>query len=98
MFEQPTMSVIRVRRATRHETWLKGYLHVGRRRFRVIVRNLSAHGAKVQGATLPHPGEIVELTMGKIKVSATVVWERDWSRGLHFHEPVSARGIIEAVC
>ena len=98
MLEQPATSVISERRSLRHETWLMGYLHVGRRRFRVIVRNLSAHGAKVQGATLPKPGEIVELAVGKFKVSATVIWERDWNRGINFHEPVSARGIIENEC
>jgi hypothetical protein len=95
MTEQVIISVVSARRASRHETWLKGYLHIGRRRFRVTVRNLSAHGAKVQGSMLPQPGEVVELAVGEFKVSATVVWEREWNRGVHFHEPVSARGIIE---
>jgi hypothetical protein len=95
MHEQSTISVVNRRRALRHETWLKGYLLVGRRRFRVAVRNLSSQGAKVQGATLPRPGEIVQLAVDRFTVSATVIWERDWNRGLHFHEPVSLRGIIE---
>jgi hypothetical protein len=95
MLDGPIIAAISARQDWRHETWLKGHLHIGRRRFRIVVRNLSVQGAKVQGATLPRPGEIVELVIEKFQVSGTVIWERDWNRGIQFHERVSTVDIIE---
>jgi hypothetical protein len=48
----------------------------------VRIRNLSEHGAMIDGAALPEPGSTLMLTRLELSVQATAVWVRDSRCGL----------------
>ena len=48
----------------------------------VRIRNLSEHGAMIDGAALPEPGSTLMLTRLELSVQATAVWTRDGRCGL----------------
>lgn len=54
----------------------------------VRVRNMSPHGALIEGAVLPAAGHRVELVRGHLRVSATAQWTAGNQCGLVFVESV----------
>jgi PilZ domain len=59
------------------------------REFRsAIVVDVSATGARLQGANLPKSTEELFLTVDGVVVFGTVAWERDDERGVAFNAPL----------
>lgn len=49
----------------------------------VRIRNMSVHGAMIEGGALPDPGSTVVLSRVEMSVGATVIWKRDMRCGIH---------------
>lgn len=72
------------RRAERVHLFLVATLYFGRMSNPVRVRNLSATGALVEGASLPQFGETVILRRGALEAHGTVIWSGSGKAGLKF--------------
>lgn len=55
----------------------------------VKVRDLSSHGALVEGPILADPGTKVRLSRGQLSIIGRVVWRKDARAGLHFDASLS---------
>ena len=55
----------------------------------VRIRNMSRHGALIEGAVLPPPGSEAKLSRGSLEVAAQVMWQADRRAGLRFASCVS---------
>lgn len=54
----------------------------------VRVRDLSACGARIDGARLPAEGAVARLIRGELSVSGTIVWRDSTACGIRFDEPI----------
>lgn len=54
----------------------------------VRLRDLSASGARIEGATLPTVGAAAHITRGALNASGTIVWRERKGCGLHFDTPL----------
>lgn len=52
---------------------------------RIKVRNLSASGAMIEGASLPREGARIDLRRGAVSLPGRVVWSTGGRAGLEFH-------------
>lgn len=80
------------RRAERVHLFLVATLYFGRASLPVRVRNLSASGALVEGASLPDAGTAVVLRRGALEVTGTAVWSQAGKAGLTFSGLVDVSG------
>jgi PilZ domain len=60
----------------------------------VRVRNLSVHGALLEGDDLPVEGTKVQLGRGRLSAAGTIAWQRGNQRGVRFDEPVEVGGWV----
>lgn len=58
----------------------------------VKIRNMSSHGALVEGPVLPALGEPLHLSRGKLSVKGQIVWCRAGKAGVRFNAPVEVGG------
>ncbi|WP_114228627.1 MULTISPECIES: PilZ domain-containing protein [Sphingomonas] len=58
----------------------------------VRIRNLSAHGAMIEGATLPPPGQLVALSRGQLRVTGRAAWTHAGRSGLQLDQPIDVKG------
>ena len=72
----------------RTQLFLSAMIHFDRVSAAVRLRDLSASGARIEGATLPIVGTAACITRGALNASGMIVW-RDRKRcGLHFDTPL----------
>ena len=55
----------------------------------VRIRNMSPHGALVEGATLPANGTPMRLSRGSLTVECEIMWADEGRAGLHFSAPTA---------
>lgn len=63
----------------------------------VIIRDVSATGARVEGRDLPGAGRTVRLTRGTFAAYGRLVWINGSSGGLEWDEPFDEDELIEAL-
>jgi hypothetical protein len=54
----------------------------------VRIRNISPHGALIQGSSLPSPGSKIRLTRGRLAVAGDLAWEGSGHAGLNFDSEI----------
>jgi hypothetical protein len=54
----------------------------------VKIRNMSLHGALIEGDALPGVGELLRLRRGDLTVSGRIVWRNAGKAGLRFQQDV----------
>lgn len=72
------------RRAERVHLFLVATLYFERMSNPVRVRNLSATGALVEGASLPNFGDTVILRRGALEANGTAIWSESGKAGIRF--------------
>ena len=72
------------RRAERVHLFLVATLYSGKASNPVRVRNLSATGALVEGASLPEAGATIMLRRGTLEAPGTTIWSGSGKAGLAF--------------
>lgn len=63
----------------------------------VVLRNLSADGALVEGDTLPVEGAQVRFRRNELVVSGKVVWVRGRRAGLSFNDKLTPEALLRHV-
>ena len=63
----------------------------------VRVRNISPHGALIEGPILPAPGAEVRLVRGALRASGTLAWEAQSHAGVSFAEPIDVQAWVQRV-
>lgn len=86
-----------LRRNARHRVLLSATLLTTTDEFRVRLRDLSATGAKVEGARLPPPGTDVVLKRGALELFGSVAWREEDHSGIQFEDPVEEAELLRAV-
>ena len=79
----------------RSNVFLTAVLCDGDRRLGVRIRNLSIHGALLEGSDLPDGGRIVEIRRGSLVAKGDIAWSRDQHCGLRFHTDIDVVKWIE---
>lgn len=105
MMAQPTMPPEKVVRALpRTRLFLSATIRFERVSAPIRVRDLSACGARIEGARLPAVGIVAHISRGELTVSGMIVWRDSKGCGIRFDEPLdldqwmpglAARGQIE---
>jgi hypothetical protein len=68
----------------RSSVFLTAVLYAGAVQTPVRIRNLSTHGALLEGANLPAEGTIVQIKRGSFSAAGNIAWSRDQHCGLRF--------------
>lgn len=68
----------------RSNVFLSATLHAGGKAISVRVRNLSEHGALVDGSGLPPAGSRIKLTRGRLTTVGDLAWSGSGQAGLNF--------------
>ncbi|WP_166040060.1 PilZ domain-containing protein [Sphingosinicella sp. YJ22] len=76
------------RRSIRNRVLMVATLHTSSREIAVRLRDVSATGARIEGAELPRPGADVILKRGAFEGFARVVWTSGNVAGIEFDEPI----------
>jgi hypothetical protein len=63
----------------------------------VTIRDLSSHGAQVQGSQLPPLNGVVILKRGKLEAAARVAWRNGDRAGLTFAKPIPSHLLLEQI-
>ena len=61
----------------------------------VRVRNLSAHGALLEGPGLPAEGAVVQIRRGSLSIAGHIAWSRDQYCGVRFASVIEVGAWIE---
>jgi hypothetical protein len=92
---QPELNQGEPRADPRSNVFLTAILCAGPARDGVRIRNLSSHGALLEGASLPAEGAIVEIKRGSLTASGDIAWSREQHCGLRFHSTIDVARWIE---
>lgn len=76
------------RAETRSNVFLAATLHAGGKAISVRVRNLSEHGALIDGSGLPAVGSRIKLMRGKHAVIGELAWTAGGQAGLNFETAI----------
>lgn len=76
------------RAEARSNVFLSATLHVGGKAISVRVRNLSSHGALVDGSGLPPAGSRIKLTRGRLTTIGDLAWGGGGQAGLNFDSKI----------
>lgn len=63
----------------------------------VRIRNLSAHGALLEGANLPSSGLFAHLRRGSLNVSGTIAWSDAAHCGMRFNGAIDVKDWVKRV-
>jgi hypothetical protein len=83
--------------ASRSNVFLAATLYTESGAFPVRIRNISDHGAMLEGAGLPGEGKKVRIQRATLSASAEIAWQRDQFRGLWFKEPIELGSWMKTV-
>jgi len=72
-------------------------LSAGGRSHAVRIRNLSAHGALLEGASLPRSGLSAHLRRGSLDVSGTIAWSDAAHCGMRFDGAIDIKDWVKRV-
>lgn len=72
----------------RSHVFLMAVLTTGARSFPVRVRNLSVHGALLEGTKLPEAQDSVTLRRGSLAMTGKIAWVAGQLCGIHFTGPI----------
>ena len=82
------------RRDQRYPVSFDADLLVGRKRYRVTVRDLSRNGAMLSGEALPPNGTRVLVPLGSAKLFGVVMWKHEVYCGLALLDPIEPLQIV----
>lgn len=85
------------RRSLRRSVMLNARLSTSSGSYPVRIRDVSATGARIDGAELPAPGLSVLLTRGSFRAYGELRWVEDGIGGVEFEEPLDEDRMIEAL-
>lgn len=83
------------RSGPRSNVFLTAVLCAGGSRTNVRVRNLSAHGALLEGPGLPAEGAVVQIRRGSLSVAGDIAWSRDQHCGVRFASNIDVGAWLE---
>jgi hypothetical protein len=79
----------------RSNVFLTAVLCTAGARTNVRVRNLSAHGALLEGSGLPAEGAVVQIRRGSLSAAGDIAWSRDQHCGVRFASMIEVGAWIE---
>jgi hypothetical protein len=79
----------------RASVFLTAVLVTGAGQAAVRIRNLSAHGALLEGPDLPSEGAIAQIRRGSLSAAGDIAWSRDQHCGLRFAAIIDVAAWIE---
>lgn len=79
------------RAAARVNLFMAANLHSSGAETAVIIRDLSATGAQIETAVIPHVGSAIILTRGHLAIPGHVTWRAERRCGLHFSARISVQ-------
>ena len=79
----------------RSNVFLTATAYAGARSRPVRIRNLSVHGALLEGTSLPCDGSTVRLQRGSLIAVGEVAWQHDKHCGIRFNHPVNVEEWIK---
>lgn len=79
----------------RASVFLTAVLYAGSSQGAVRIRNLSAHGALLEGTNLPPEGTSVQIRRGSLSAAGDIAWSRDQHCGLRFAAIIDVASWIE---
>lgn len=79
----------------RSNVFLTAVLCAGGASANVRIRNLSAHGALLEGPALPAQGTVVQIRRGSLSVAGDIAWSRDNHCGVRFAANIEVGAWIE---
>jgi hypothetical protein len=82
------------RGAIRSRVLMVAKLATSARDIDVRIRDVSATGARIEGADLPRPGSDVILKRGGFQAFASVIWSDGNAAGIQFDEPFDERELM----
>ena len=85
------------RQSRRSPVFLSATLDDEGRQVSVILRNMSEHGALVEGDWLPEEGAIIYFERKDIRVKARVVWAHDRYAGVSFNRELQREELLRSV-
>jgi hypothetical protein len=85
------------RAALRKRVMLSARLSTSTAAFEIRIRDVSATGARIEGAELPAQGSAVLLKRGTFSVYGSLVWVSGAVAGIHFDEPLDADDLMESL-
>ena len=77
-----------IRSETRSNVFLSASLATSSSTLPVRIRNLSSHGALLDGNSLPTAGSSVRLVRGELNVRGRIAWEGRGQAGISFDEQI----------
>ncbi len=80
---------VNARLMPRSQLFLSAMIHSDNISAAIRLRDLSASGARVEGATLPAIGATATIRRGSLHASGTIVWRDRKGGGLHFESPLA---------
>ncbi len=85
------------RTQSRSNVFLSASLIVGAVPLPVRVRNMSRHGALLDGGSLPAPGARIRLIRGGLSVDGEVAWQHDCQAGISFSGEIDVGAWVKKV-
>ena len=92
---QPDRNEDESRSDPRSSVFLTAVLYTGSEQTPVRIRNLSAHGALLEGTNLPPEGISVQIRRGSLSAAGDIAWSRDQHCGLRFAAIIDVASWIE---
>lgn len=90
MMAQPALvEGMSARSTPRSHLFLSAVLHFDNISAAIRLRDLSASGARVEGATLPATGAKATIRRGDLHATGTIVWHNQTGCGLRFDSPLA---------
>jgi hypothetical protein len=81
----------------RSNVFLTATLNSGAAGIAVRIRNLSAHGALVEGSSLPPVGSQVRLARGQLQAAGELAWEAAGHGGINFAKNIDVEEWVKRV-
>jgi hypothetical protein len=80
----------------RSRVFLDAYVDPGTGPVQARIRDISSVGALVESDLLPEPGDVLQLTCGKVCVPAHVAWRDNGRFGLEFDAPLLMSRLVDS--
>lgn len=81
----------------RANVFLAAALDTGEQLYPVRIRNLSPHGALVDGLVLPPAGSVIKLTRGHLSASGRIAWQRNGQAGVNLDDRIDVESWVRRV-
>jgi hypothetical protein len=81
----------------RSNVFLMATIDAGAASHPVKVRNLSVHGALLEGAGLPPAGTVAWLRRGSLQVEGSIAWRDQTNCGIRFESPIDVEQWVRRV-